>query len=297
MANPWRRRGPLHFAHQGGAGEAPSNTLYAFTTALRNGASALEMDVHATADGHLVVVHDDTVDRTTQGSGAVHTLTLAQIRGLDAAYWFTPAGSPDGGHPLRGIATGDQPAPPGFAPQHFTIPLLAEVLTAFPGVPLNIDIKTTAPATPAYEQALADLLAEHNRSDGTMVASFHDVALARFSATGSPVPTSAGPQRTAEFWNAVQRGEPGIALPEHQALQVPITYEDLTVVDAPFVAAAHARDLAVHVWTIDDAPTMHWLLDLGVDGVVTDRPSIARAVFAQRGSGRDPRPGTRTSHL
>lgn len=282
MTNPWRLRGPLHFAHQGGAGEAPSNTLYAFATALRAGASALEIDVHATADGHLVVVHDDTVDRTTQGSGAVHRLTLAQIRRLDAAYWFTPAASPDDGYPLRGIATGQRPPPAGFGPEHFTIPLLVEVLAAFADVPLNIDIKTTAPATPAYEHALAQLLADHGRGDETMVASFHDVALSRFAATGSPVPTSAGPERTAAFWEAVQRGEPGIALPQHLALQVPITYAGLTVVDAAFVAAAHARDLAVHVWTIDDARTMHWLLDLGVDGIVTDRPSVARRVFAAR---------------
>lgn len=281
-ANPWRRRGPLQFAHQGGAAEAPSNTLYAFTTALRSGATALELDVHATADRHLVVLHDDTVERTTQGTGAVDTLTLEQLRRLDAAYRFAPA---DGAtrYPLRGIATGERPPPQGFAPVDFTIPLLAEVLTAFPGVPINIDIKATAPETTPYEAALAALLAEHARGNETMVASFHDTALTAFASTGSPVPTSAGPTRTAEFWGAVQQGEAGIALPEHAALQVPLTYEGLTVVDAPFVAAAHARDLAVHVWTIDDAPTMHWLLDLGVDGIVTDRPSVLRAVFDERG--------------
>ena len=284
--NPWRARGPLLFAHQGGAAEAPSNTLYAFTTALRAGATALELDVHATADGRLVVLHDDTVDGTTQGSGAIHTLTLEQVRGLDAAYWFTPRNwTPGNGprFPLRGIATGEQPAPAGCSPRDFTIPLLADVLQAFPGVPINIDIKTTAPQTPPYEHALAQLLGQHGRGDETMVASFHDSALAAFAATGSSVPTSAGPQRTAEFWTAVQQGEPGIDLPEHQALQVPITYEGLTVVDAAFVSAAHARDLAVHVWTVDEPDTMHRLLDLGVDGIVTDRPSVARRVFADRG--------------
>lgn len=289
-ANPWRRRGPLQFAHQGGAGEAPSNTFYAFTTALRSGATALELDVHATADGHLVVLHDDTVDRTTQGAGAVNTLTLEQLRSLDAAYRFLPADAPADGagqYPLRGIATGERPPPQGFTPADFTIPLLADVLTAFPGVPINIDIKATAPETRPYEAALAALLADHGRGDDTMVASFHDSALVAFASTGSPVPTSAGPTRTAEFWGAVQEGEAGIALPDHAALQVPLTYEGLTVVDEAFVAAAHARDLAVHVWTIDDAPTMHWLLDLGVDGIVTDRPSVLRAVFAERGLAAD----------
>jgi glycerophosphoryl diester phosphodiesterase len=284
-ANPWRARGPLLFAHQGGAGEAPANTIFAFAAALRAGATALELDVHATADGHLVVLHDSTVDRTTQGSGAVATLTLAQVRTLDAAYWFTPAdrrGEGGAEYPWRGVATGDRPPPPGARPEHFSVPLLADVLRAFPHVPVNLDIKTTAPATPGYEHILADLLAEHDRGDDTMVASFHDEALAAFAATGSPVPTSAGTGRTAEFWTAVQSGTMGVDLPEHHALQVPITYGDVTVVDATFVAAAHARDLAVHVWTVDDAPTMHWLLDLGVDGIVTDRPSVGHQVLTER---------------
>lgn len=288
--NPWRARAPLHFAHQGGAAEAPSNTLYAFATALDKGATALELDVHATADGHLVVLHDDTVDRTTQGSGAVHTLMLDDVRRLDAAYRFTPAdwSAGDGPrHPLRGVATGRQPPPAGFAPGDFTIPLLAEVLTRFPGVPLNIDIKATAPQVPAYEQILADVLAEHGRGDETMVASFHEAALAAFAATGCAIPTSAGPVRTAEFWTAVQQGEPGIPLPEHLALQVPITYDELTVVDQSFVTAAHARDLAVHVWTVDDAPTMRWLLDLRVDGIVTDRPTVLHEVLRAAGVAPD----------
>ena len=288
--NPWRARGPLLYAHQGGAGEAPANTMHAFHTALRAGATALELDVHATADGHLVVLHDDTVDHTTQGTGAVHTLTRDAVKRLDAAYRFTPAGQTPGRgapHPLRGIATGHRPPPPGARPEDFTIPLLAEVLRTFPGVPINIDIKTTAPATPPYEHLLARLLAEHGRDDDVIVASFHDEALAAFAETGSPVPTSAGPTRTAEFWEAVQRDGEGIDLPEHQALQVPVTYGDLTVVDERFVAAAHRRDLAVHVWTIDDPATMHWLLDLGVDGIVTDRPSVAQRVFAERGTPPD----------
>lgn len=284
-ANPWRARGPLLYAHQGGAGEAPANTLHAFHTALQAGASALELDVHATADGHLVVLHDDTVDHTTQGTGPVHTLTRDEIKRLDAAHRFTPADHPPDSptaHPLRGVATGDRPPPPGARPEHFTIPLLAEVLETFPGVPINVDIKTTAPATPPYEHLLARLLAEYGRGDDTMVASFHDDALAAFAATGSSVPTSAGPTCTAEFWEAVQRGDDGIDLPQHQALQVPITFGDLTVVDERFVAAAHRRDLAVHVWTVDDPATMHWLLDLGVDGIVTDRPSVAQQVFVER---------------
>jgi glycerophosphoryl diester phosphodiesterase len=283
--NPWRARGPLNLAHQGGAAEAPSSTLYAFRSALQAGATALELDVHATADGHLVVVHDDTVDRTTQGTGAVHTLTLAQVRRLDAAYHFTPADwSPGHGprHPLRGIATGRRPPPEGASPEDFTIPLLAEVLQNFPGVPLSIDIKTTAPQTPPYEHLLAELLAEHGRGEETIVASFADAALAAFAACRPAVSMSAGPERVTEFWSAVQGGAPGIELPGVHALQVPLTFGDVTVVDDPFVAGAHHRDLAVHVWTIDDAETMHGLLDLGVDGIVTDRPSLLHRVLNQR---------------
>ena len=118
-ANPWLDRGPLNIAHQGGEHEVPSDTLYGFKTALPKGVDVLELDVHLTADGHVVALHDTTVDRTTNGSGTVEQMTLEQIKALDAAYWFVPGvGTSHSGaaadYAFRGIATGERPPPDGF---------------------------------------------------------------------------------------------------------------------------------------------------------------------------------------
>lgn len=288
---PWLHRRPLHIAHQGGAAEAPSSTLFALATAVAAGADALELDVHATADGHLVVLHDPTVDRTTNGSGAVDSLTLADLRALDAAHWFVPgegegvvAGRDDDAYALRGVATGEVPAPAGFTAADFTIPTLADVFERFPDTLINLDIKQTAPVTRPYEQALADLIVGYGREDSTMVASFSDEALRTFRRVAPDVATSASPAEVLTFWTAVaEGGDPRGPLP-YKAFQVPVTYEGVTVVDEAFVSAAHDCGIAVHVWTIDDAPTMTALLDMGVDGVVTNRPSLLEQVLV----GRDP---------
>lgn len=277
-------------AHQGGELEAPSSTMYALVTAVANGADALELDVHATADGRLVVIHDATVDRTTAGAGAIDTLTLADIQRLDAAHWFIPgegvvAGRPDSEYPLRGIATGHRAPPQGFTPEDFTIPTLDDVFARFPQTLVNIDIKQTAGRTTAYEQHVADLIAEHGRTDTTMVASFFAEALDTFRGLAPEVATSASPDEVLAFWTAVQEGATVQPL-AFQALQVPRTHEDVRVVDAPFVEHAHDAGVAVHVWTIDDESTMHELLDLGVDGVVTNRPTVLEAVLRDRVPGR-----------
>src|SRR5207248_1003596 len=136
-------------AHQGGAGEAPSSTLLALRLAVAAGADALELDVHATSDGELVVCHDATVDATTDGTGAIADMTLAEVRRLDNGYGFTDG---SGGHPYRGRAPGDP---------ELRVATLREVLEAFPDVFLNLDIKQTAPEVTPYEAALAALLREH----------------------------------------------------------------------------------------------------------------------------------------
>lgn len=283
----WLERSPLHIAHQGGEAEAPSSTLFAMATAVTKGADALELDVHATADGHLVVLHDPTVDRTTEGSGAVDALSLAQVQDLDAAHWFVAGegvvhGEPPGRYPFRGVATGQIPPPAGFAAADFTIPALVEVFERFPDTLINIDIKQTAPATRPYEPTLARLIADYDRSETTMVASFLDAALAAFRVAAPSVATSASPDEVLAFWLEVQAGEPAPDALPYEAFQVPVTHDGVRVVDAAFVERAHAAGLAVHVWTIDDAPTMHALLDLGVDGLVTNRPQVLEPVLAER---------------
>lgn len=286
--NPWLARRVLNMAHQGGEDEAPSDTLFALKTAVLKGADMLELDVHATADGEIVVLHDTTVDRTTDGSGRVDALTLAQIQSLDAAYWFVPGGGTVHGRPAadytyRGMATGAVTPEPGYTAADFTIPTLREVLATFPDVPINIEIKNTAPDTIPYEKTLADLLAAFGRTDDVIVVSFLDQAIEQFKVWAPMVHTATATGETAAFWASGQGPLPGAPNPRYVALQVPITFEGITVVTPEFVADAHASGLAVHVWTIDDRAQMEWLIDIGVDGIMTNRPTLLQQVLVERG--------------
>jgi glycerophosphoryl diester phosphodiesterase len=279
QTNPWLDRRILNWAHQGGAKEAPSSTLFAMRQAVANGADALELDVHMTSDGVLVVCHDATVDRTTDGTGAIADLTLDQVRALDNAHWWTPGTVVDHENPdaaayvHRGKAADDP---------EFRIATLEEVLDAFPDTFLNFDIKQTAPTVPSYERPLAEALLAHDRVGSTIVASFNDLATDRFRQFAPDIHTSLGTNGTAEFFRAVRAGEAPPATPA-LARQVPRTFGEIVVVDEPFVAAAHEAGLAVHVWTIDDETEMAELADLGVDGIMTDRPQALEAVLQGRG--------------
>lgn len=282
--NPWLERRVLNMAHQGGEIEAPSNTLYAFETALAKGADVLELDVHATADGEIVVIHDATVDRTTNGSGRVDAMTLEEIKSLDAAYWFVPDegtrhGRPNDDYTLRGIATGDVAPPDGFEPNDFTIPTLREVLERYPDTFINIEIKNTAPGTTPYEAGLASLLAEFGRTDDTIVVSFLDHATELFKVHAPDVHTATGTAETAVFKTSTTEAAPGAPNPRYQALQVPITFNGIEVVNEDFVVDAHSNGLAVHVWTINSRDEMCWLISIGVDGIMTDRPTVLEDVL------------------
>jgi glycerophosphoryl diester phosphodiesterase len=290
--NPWLERRVITYAHQGGAWEAPSSTLFTIRRALELGATGIELDVHATADGHLVVGHDTTVDRTTNGRGAISELTLAEVRELDNAYWFAPGADVSPGldpsaYPYRGRAPADR---------DFAIATLEEVLDLLddhPRVALNFDIKATAPAVEPYEERLAAALARRHHLDRVIVASFLDVASDAFSRYAPEVATSAGTLAVAEFWRAFVQGEEPAAM-GHVALQVPAVYGDQVLVDARFVDVAHHRGLAVHVWTINDEEEMTRLLDLGVDGIISDRPSALVGLVDQRHAGWGGGSGGRT---
>lgn len=275
--HPWLERRVIAYAHQGGAWEWPSSTLFAMRSAIAAGAHALELDAHGTADGHVVVCHDPTVDRTTDGSGAIAELTLAEVKALDSAYWFIPGadvtpGEPESAYPYRGRAASDP---------EFRIASLAEVLEAFPGVILNLDIKQSAPAVAPYEKAVADLLAEFGRADDVIVTSFDDRVTETFSGFAPGVPTSAGTAATAAFYQAVRAGEEPPSIPA-VAFQVPETYGDIVIVNEAFIEAAHRLGMAVHVWTVNDTESMERLVDLGVDGVISDVPSALMSVLDDR---------------
>lgn len=276
---PWLERRVLAYAHRGGAREAPSSTLGAMAAALAAGASALEVDVHATSDGELVCCHDATVDRTSDGHGAIVGMSLAEVKALDAAYWFVPGeealrGRPPGDYPLRGRAPADGA---------YTIPTLSEVLEAFPGVLLNLDIKQGAPAVPPYEGSVARMLERFGRVDDVIVTSFDDSVTAAFSGFAPDVPTAPGMAVLAQIWQAVRDGAP---LPQtrHAAIQVPVEMGGVAVLDEALVAAAHGAGLAVHAWTIDDPAQMESLVALGVDGIMSDVPTVLCEVLERLGA-------------
>jgi glycerophosphoryl diester phosphodiesterase len=204
---------------------------------------------------------------------------LAEVQSLDNAYWWVEGevvaiDRPDRDYMYRGRAPDDR---------EFAIATLREVLEAFPGVFINLDIKQTAPVVAPYEERLAALLAEYGRVDDVIVASFNDVATEAFKRHAPDVCTSAGTMAVADFYRAVRDGEAAPdALTRHVALQVPASFQDITLVDEPFVTRAHDAGLAVHVWTIDDADEMRRLLDLDVDGIMTDRPSVLGEVLLER---------------
>src|SRR5829696_6558032 len=189
--NPWLERRVLNIAHQGGESEFPSNTLYAFRRAVRAGADMLELDVGVTRDSKVVVMHDTTVNRTTNGRGTVASHTLKQLRSLDAAYWFARGRSDPYRHGLarrayrlRGVATGERRPPRGVKRADFLVPTLREVLRAFPRTPITIEVKarTRREQTAEYvrnAETLAKLLRGVRRQD-IIVASFRQQAVDRF---------------------------------------------------------------------------------------------------------------------
>jgi len=252
--------------------------MLALSHAVAAGADGLELDVHATADGELVVCHDATVDRTTQGSGTIASMTLDAVRRLDNAYWWVPGevvapGRPAEDYKYRGRAPED-PA--------LRVATLREVLDAWPDVLLNLDIKQTSPSVEPYEAALVAILREYGRESDVIVASFNDAATDAFSTLAPQIATSAGTVATAAFWQAVQQGTEPPAT-RHVALQVPAAYGTITVVDERFVEVAHRSGLAIHVWTIDEQDEMHRLVDLGVDGIMSDVPTVLEGVLLERG--------------
>lgn len=275
----WSERRVLNVAHAGGDLEAPHSTLFAMKTAVAAGTDVLEMDLRLSADGVLMVHHDETVDRTTEASGPMASFTAAELHALDNAYWFVPncwscRGRPAEEYALRGIRTGAQPPPDGFSASDFTIPTLAEVVEAFPDRLLDVEIKE---GSEAAAEALADFIAANGPVDRYLVVSFDDEVLAYFKTLAPNVATSPG-LGTMTAWFAT-RGP----LPEHRVLQVPPTFSGIEVVTRQFVDDAHANGLAVWVWFNgnDDDSEAVWqhLIDIGVDALLTGKPAAAQQVI------------------
>lgn len=284
-ANPWLARRIINFSHRGGALEYPENTMYSYLQSVAINAEVLEMDIFETADGELVVIHDATVDRTTESQGDVSSYTLAELQAMDAAFWFIPGRGAvmDGAeedYVFRGIATGQKPPPEGFSASDFRIPTLEEILQRFPNSLINIELKPDPDSTGSYELKLATLVLEYGRQDDILVASFIDAPATNFKAA-APCVTTSFPTAQAASYVALGQGPsqmPGVST--HQAFQVPPSL-GVEVVNQDFVDDAHNANLAVHVFTINDCPEMVRLLNLDVDAIMTDRPNLLEALLAQ----------------
>jgi glycerophosphoryl diester phosphodiesterase len=296
--NPWLERRVLNMAHQGGEFEAPSNTIYAFERALKRGADMLELDVHASRDGKLMVIHDSTVDRTTNGRGYVSDMTRRQVQRLDAAHNFVPSrnavrGLPRRSYPLRGVRSGDRPPPSGYRRRDFRVPTLAEVFRRFPDTPTNIEIKGKFDSDQESFDRNAELLARFlnrraERAGDVIVVSFNQDAVARFHARAPRFGTAPGVLGVAGFFAAgLPPGNGAVAL------QVPVEQSGLPVATKSFVDRAHAAGLAVHVFLDADdeetAATYRQLVQICVDGLMTAYPTRLNAFLEReriRGPGR-----------
>jgi len=254
-------RPTLHIAHRGGALLAPENTLVAFRAAVeRWRTDMLELDVHATRDGELVVSHDPTVQRCTDGHGRIADHTLAELRRLDAGYHF----SPDGGrsHPFRG--------------EGVRIPTFREVLHAFPGLRMNVEVKAEAPG---IELALATLLRAERAERRVCLGSELDSLAERLLNAAPEVCAFYPRDALTELVLAIKSGAEPPDDPKFQVLDMPLDYGEVRLVDAPFLEATTRLGRWVNVWTVDDVETMRSLVQIGVGGIMTDRPDLLREVL------------------
>jgi len=266
LAGP--RGGTLVLAHGGGQGLWPDNTLTAFDGAAALGVDVLELDVQRDADGEFRVIHDSTLDRTTSGTGPVAAITAEGLAAVDAGYHWTPAGqradAPANEYGYRGAGIG--------------VPTLRDVLARFPGSAVNVEIKEE---TAEAGTRLCTLLRAAGAGRRVMVASFAAEPMVAFREACPEVATSATRGEVTLFFALATLRLSAAYTPPFDALQVPVKQGNITVVTPHFVRAAHARGVVVDVWTVNDAAEMHRLVDMGVDGLITDRPDRALAVLGR----------------
>jgi glycerophosphoryl diester phosphodiesterase len=260
---------PVILAHQGASAYAPSDTIESFRLGMQQGADIIETDVHMTKDGVLVLAHDETVDRLTNGTGAIEEMTLAELRQLDFGYKF----SPDGGQTFPWRGKGVQ------------IPTLEEVFQQFPGVRVNLELKLSSKP---MEPAVYELVKQYQMEDKVAIASFHPEPGPRYRALDGGVAVRSASERDMYTFAALWL--PGLSFlwqPQVELFQLPVSQKVGPVeirLDTPrLIKAAHRVGVKVHYWTINDEATMRHLLAIGADGIITDRPDLAQKVMTEMG--------------
>ena len=264
---PTTRGWPINFAHRGGAKVVPENTIEGFREGFALGGGVVECDVHASAEGTIVVIHDAVVDRTTDGSGPVAEKTVPELQSLDAGYRF----SDDGGLTFPWRARGVK------------IPTLEALYQAFPEAPFNIEIKGRRSG---IEEAVFRHIEAAGAMERTLVVSDSRGTISRFrKVSQGKVATASSTVELLIYWILHVLHLGALYDPPFQALQPPEKYKGvLPVVTRRFVRKAHDRGLRVDVWTIDDEPAMRRLLSFGVDGIMTDRPNLLTGVLSNSAS-------------
>jgi glycerophosphoryl diester phosphodiesterase len=272
---------PVVLAHTGGEDRFPGSTMYAFHNSMAAGVDVLDLNITQSADGVLVVQHDLTVDRTTNGTGLVAEMTYAELHTLDNAYWFTPdcgacTDQPAEAYVHRGIRTGDVPPPAGFTADDFAIPTVAELVSAFPDIPLNIEVKGSGELAQRTADLLITELTELDLLDGVVVSSFDEAVIAHVSSIAPNVEVSPGAATTAAF---IVDGTP---LPEGQRiLQLPPVFEGMPLLTPQIVTAAHDAGYVIWVWpndrALENAVAYADFLARGVDGLNVNDPEAGVA--------------------
>jgi len=254
---------PLVYAHRGGSALRPENTIASFDHGLSLGADGLELDVHLSRDGVVVVHHDDRLDRTTGGTGFVSSLTAAELASVDAGHWFRPADAGAGEFPFRGRGLG--------------VPRLRDVLDRYPGVTIIVELKVNQPE-----------LARRTIDDVRAAGAIERVSLGSFgwrvlhAAREYEPLISTGASREEARW-ALYRSWVGWPLgrPSYREFQVPERAGATTIISPRFIAHAQRAGLPVKVWTVDEPDDMRRLIRWGVDGLITDRPDLAVAAVRE----------------
>jgi glycerophosphoryl diester phosphodiesterase len=260
------RAGPLLFGHRGASGELPENTLPAFARAWEQGVRYLEMDCHATRDGQIVVFHDATLERTTDGRGRLSALSYAEVKQLDAGYRFSPDGT---SFPERG--------------RGFRVPLLADVLREFPDARINLEVKQ---ADPPIAGAVLEVIRRAKAEERVLLAADEPAILASIRALRPATALGSSRADVLEFYLALRDGALEAHRPLGHALQVPPSFLGQSLVTPESIAAAETLGLHMHVWTINDEDEMRALLHAGVHGVMSDFPGrlvrVASELEAER---------------
>lgn len=248
----------LIIAHRGGRGLAPEGTMAAFDNAVSLGAHVLEYDTHITSDGHLVVIHDDTVDRTTNGSGKVNEMTLEEVQMLDAGYHFT-----------------DENGDYTFRDKGVYLPTIEEVFQKYPNMRHLIELKDTN-APELYEdmiQELWRLIQEYDMEDNVMVGSFTHEINERFEEVSwGQIPIGAGEEAVRDFATKHVAFLNGLADSTVDSLQLPTEAEGFDLTTKNIIESAKARNMSVYYWTINEKDEMRRLIEKEVDGIMTDYP-------------------------